>query len=120
MPSNDRSPHTFAVFARTEGAGTVVLEVTGQVDLESEPDLSRSISSALEQSPAVLVVDLSRVALLTSAGMAVLLGSHNRASERTRFRIVATGKASLRPLQILGLTNVMSVFPTLDEALAAA
>ena len=119
MPSNDRSPHRFAVFTRTAGAGAVILEVTGQVDLESEPTLSRSIGSAMDQRPDVLVVDLSWVDLLTSAGMAVLLGSHNRTPEQTRFRIVATGKASLRPLQILGLTNVMSIFPTLDEALAA-
>jgi anti-anti-sigma factor len=125
MSPNDHDPQrtesdTFAVFTRTENARAVVLELTGLVDLDSEPVLSRSISAAMDQRPDVLVVDLSQVELLTSAGMAVLLGSHNRAQGQTRFRIVASGNASLRPLQILGLTNVMSVFPTLDEALAAA
>lgn len=124
MPLNDRDPQTesdsFAVFTRADNDRAVVLELTGQVDLGAEPVLSRTIDAAMDQRPNLLVVDLSQVDLLTSAGMAVLLGSHNRAQGQTLFRIVASGEADLRPLEMLGLTKVMSIFPTLDDALAAA
>jgi anti-anti-sigma factor len=120
MQPTDQDPQsTFAVSTRAASPAVVVLEVTGPVDLDAEADLNRSISAAMDLRPEVLIVDISRIELLTSAGMAVLLGSHNRAQGETTFRVVATGKTSLRPLQVLGLTDVMAIYATLDDALAA-
>lgn len=97
----------------------VVLNVAGEIDLATAPQLGESINAAMEQRPETLVVDLSRVDFLASAGMAVLIGCHQQAQGNIRFRIVATGSATFRPMELTGMTEEISIYHTRDEALAA-
>ena len=97
----------------------VVLRLDGDLDLVTAPMVNKSIKAALEQSPPVLVVDLSGVEFMASAGLAELVAGHQLAGPRTAFRVVAPNRATSRPLEMVGLTTVFGVFPTLDEALAS-
>ena len=97
----------------------VVLNVAGEIDLATAPQLGKSINAAMEQRPGTLVVDLSDVDFLASAGMAVLIGCHQQAKGILRFRIVATGSATFRTMELTGMTEEISIYPTRDEALAA-
>lgn len=97
----------------------VVLDVAGEIDLATAPQLGESIIAAMEQRPETLVVDLSRVDFLASAGMAVLIGCHQQAKGNLRFRVVATGSATFRPMELTGMTEEMSIYPTREEALTA-
>jgi anti-anti-sigma factor len=97
----------------------VVLNVAGEIDLATAPQLGDSINAAMEQRPETLVVDLSEVDFLASAGMAVLIGCHQQAQGNLRFRIVATGSATFRPMELTGMTEEISIFHTREEALAA-
>lgn len=97
----------------------VVLNVAGEIDLATAPQLGESITAAMQQEPETLVVDLSDVDFLASAGMAVLIGCHQQAKGNLRFRIVATGSATFRPMELTGMTEEISIYPTRDEALAA-
>lgn len=110
-------PDGFSV--RTESVGdAVVLSVAGEVDMATAPTLEESIKTALERGPAVLVVDLSRVDFLASAGMSVLIGGNQQAGDMTSFRLVATGNATLRPMELTGIAAEFSIHPTRDQALA--
>ena len=51
----------------------VVLTVSGEVDMLSSPLLADAIQTALATKPAALIVDLSKVGFLASAGMTVLV-----------------------------------------------
>lgn len=98
----------------------VVLAVTGEVDLATAPQLGEAIKEAMAREPKTLVVDLSGVGFLASAGMAVLIGCHQQAKgSDIGFRIVAAGSATFRPMELTGMTDEMSIYPTRDEALAA-
>lgn len=97
----------------------VVLNVTGEIDLATAPQLGESIKQAMDQQPETLVVDLTKVDFLASAGMAVLIGCHQQAQGTLQFRIVATGSATFRPMELTGMTEEISIYPTRDEALAA-
>lgn len=97
----------------------VVLNVAGEIDLATAPQLGESINAAMEQRPETLVVDLSEVDFLASAGMAVLIGCHQQAQGNLRFRIVATGSATFRPMELTGMTEEISIYHTRDEALTA-
>jgi anti-anti-sigma factor len=97
----------------------LVLDVAGEIDLATAPQLGDSIKAAMEQQPKTLVVDLSRVDFLASAGMAVLIGCHQQAKGVLQFRIVASGSATFRPMELTGMTDEISIYPTRDEALAA-
>ncbi|MGH3762866.1 STAS domain-containing protein [Actinophytocola sp.] len=103
---------------RTENVdGAVVVSVSGEVDMGTAPAVEESIKTALEGEPAVLVVDLSDVSFLASAGMSVLISGMQQAGERTAFRLVATGTATLRPMELTGIAGVFAIHPTRDRAL---
>ncbi len=96
----------------------IVLTVLGEVDVAAAMRLGAAITRHTAMGPTVLVVDLSEVALLSSAGIAVLLGSTKRATAATPFRVVACTDVALKPITVLGLTSVLPIHPSVDEALA--
>jgi anti-anti-sigma factor len=72
-----------------------------------------------EKNPAAIIVDLTDVDFLASAGMGVLVAARDRVSEGTGFAVVANGPATSRPLTIVGLADVIGMYPSLVEARAA-
>lgn len=96
----------------------LVLSVSGNLDMLSAPWLTEAIDAALAKSPSGLVVDLSRVDFLGSAGISVLMAAHGNMGDSGRFAVVADGPATHRPLTLLGLGEIMSLYRTLDDALS--
>jgi anti-sigma B factor antagonist len=97
----------------------VILAVDGDVDMLTAPRLDEALTAAVEQKPATVVVDLTRVDFLASAGLAVLAGAMQRCDEQTTIKVVATQRAVLRPLQITGLDSQFQVCSSQSEALGA-
>jgi anti-anti-sigma factor len=95
----------------------VVLTVSGEVDMLSAPRLAEAIRTSLATSPAALIVDLSKVDFLASAGMTVLLTAQDEVVPPTRFAVVAHGAATSRPIQLTKLDSVLPLYSTLDSAL---
>lgn len=82
------------------------------------PQLRDAVESALGKSPSALVVDLTHVEFLGSAGMQVLMETHNQTNGTdTRFAVVAEGAATSRPLKITGIAELIDLFSSLDVAL---
>lgn len=96
----------------------IVLTVAGAVDMLTAPLLSEAVLQALTERPAGVVVDLSKVDFLGSAGMTVLVAAHEQITPAGRFAVVAAGPFTARPLHLVGLDTVFAVFDTLDAALA--
>ncbi|HEX6342227.1 STAS domain-containing protein [Umezawaea sp.] len=96
----------------------IVLVVEGEIDLNTAPILRRALESAAVPSPALMVVDLSAVNFLACAGLAELVAAHRRAGGRTRLRVVASGRAVLRVLELGGLDKRLNVCRTRSQALA--
>jgi anti-anti-sigma factor len=101
-----------------ERDGAVVLRVAGELDMLTTPKLQESVTHALTGHPEVLVIDLARVTFLASSAMAAIVAAHETAAGRSAVRVVASGRATARPLEVAGLDSYLSVFPTLDAALA--
>ncbi|RCW39952.1 anti-anti-sigma factor [Halopolyspora algeriensis] len=103
----------------TEGdERTLVVKVSGEIDLVTSPQLEQELTRALDTRPEALVLDITGVTFLSSAGLAVLVGMHQYAGEHTRFRVVADGAATLRPIQLMGLDGEFPVYPSTAEAVA--
>jgi anti-sigma B factor antagonist len=96
-----------------------VLTVSGDLDMLTTPELAEAIDTVARKDPAALIVDLSRVAFLASAGMSLLITAHRNIAPPARFGIVANGPATSRPLKLIGIDTVVAVFRTLDDALNA-
>lgn len=96
-----------------------VVSVAGTVDMLTAPQLEEAIAAAAKSSPPAMVVDLSAVEFLASAGMGVLVAAHGDLTPALRFAVVADGPATSRPLKLVGIADVVDLFATLDEALSA-
>lgn len=105
------------VTVERDGRSTVLV-VTGELDMQTAPQLSGALRQALRDRPGVLVIDLSAVEFLGSAGLTVLLDAHDSAGQDTNLRLVAASRITLRPLEITGLDQRLAVFSSREEALA--
>jgi anti-anti-sigma factor len=99
--------------------GIAVLRVDGDIDLATVPVLEAAITEALIPRPTGLVIDLTAVGFLASAGLQALVATHNTVSDTAQFAVVANSAATSRPIQLTGLDQIFKLYPTLDEALTA-
>jgi anti-anti-sigma factor len=97
----------------------VVLHVAGELDMLTTAKLQESITLALAERPALLVLDLARVTFLASSAMAAIVAAHQKAGEHGSLRVVATNRETARPLEVAGLDTYLSIYPTVDDALAS-
>ncbi len=105
----------------TVGPGNiVVLTVSGEVDLVTADDFEAQLKSVLNPPNEVVILDMSDVKFFSSAGLSVLLaGAESAESSGISFRLVTTERVVLRPLEITGVTDVFTVFDSVDEAIAS-
>jgi anti-sigma B factor antagonist len=115
--SDDQSPDpTIDVHTEARGSATV-LTVRGDLDAFTSPLLEATINEFIAGDPRALIIDLSELDFLGSAGMAVLIRARQSIGESTPFAVVADGPSTSRPMKIIGLDNELSLYPTLDVAL---
>jgi anti-sigma B factor antagonist len=96
----------------------VVLSAEGIVDTAAAPALTDQIRAILRQRPAVLVIDLTGVDFLATAGMSVLMEAHRKCEELDiSFRVVAQGPVTVKSMQLLGIDDLLAIYPTVATAL---
>lgn len=100
-----------------ESGGAVVVEVRGEVELHSAPQLREELHRVCTGG-ACVVVDLTGVSFIDSTGLGVLIGGLKRARESGSLFIVCPHSRVRRVFEITGLMQVFTFFDTLDEAVA--
>ncbi|MFJ8630581.1 STAS domain-containing protein [Streptomyces sp. NPDC093568] len=105
-PANDH--------ARTRvGGGFVVVEVTGEIDLATEPLLAEHLNAATAGPEPDVLVDLRRVVFFDCSGLRVLCRAERRARDHGgRLRVVSDGPRIRRLLLGAGL---LGRFPLLSR-----
>ena len=93
-----------------------MVAVSGSVDMLTAPGLTEAIDSALAKKPKGLIIDLLKVEFLGSAGISVLMKTRDNLGDSIPFCVVADGPATHRPLTLLGINELMSVYRRLDAA----
>lgn len=96
-----------------------VVAASGVVDMLTAPELEQAVRAALDKKPTGLVIDFTDVDFLASAGMGVIVAVHEEVGSDMRFCIVADGPATSRPLQLVGIADLVKLYATIDEALSA-
>jgi anti-sigma B factor antagonist len=96
----------------------VVLAVRDELDMVTAPRLNEAVADAFTQVPAALIIDLTQVAYLASAGLTALLTAHQKATDSSiRFGVVADNPAASRPIKMTGIDNRVTLYPSIDDAL---
>lgn len=105
--------------------GVVVLSVCGEIDMSTASFFEKAIADVLADGPPTLVIDLTEVTLLASAGLRLLaaankrfvLATANKFGESGGFAVVAGAPATIRPIELTDLNEIFDLYPTLDDAL---
>ena len=96
----------------------VVLHLRGELDMVTTARMTEAIDRALVDRPEILVIDLGKVTFLASSAMAALVAAHQSGADRTRVCVVTNGPRLTRILQLTGLDDILSLYPSVETALA--
>jgi anti-anti-sigma factor len=108
----------FGVSVEEAADGVAVVRASGEVDQLTAPGLAEAIGRVLDAPGSAVLVDLTAVGFLGSAGLAVLVEAATRAEKDARqLRVVADAPPVLRPLALTGLETVLSIHPTRQAAM---
>jgi anti-anti-sigma factor len=105
-PGAFRPPRFEVVSSDDPEGGGVLLRVSGELDIVSEPQLEAALADA-ERQP--IRVDLSDLAFMDSTGLRALLGA-----ARTYPEIVLRGPLQPAVHRLLELTQTLTILPIKD------
>jgi anti-anti-sigma factor len=120
--SGDSSSDLLSV-SHDRRSAAVIVRLVGEIDLNSVSPMRAALTRALADAtaPHPIVLDLTGVGFLASAGLAELQTAQQRAADQhTPLRIVATGRAVLRPLEVTGMAAALDIRPDMTAALVPA
>ena len=95
-----------SVVQSTEADGTIVLALSGELDLVSVESVEEALQTAVAESPPRLVFDLRALEFMDSSGMAVLLRA-SRQVETVQLRHVPP--IVQRIIEVTGLSDVFGI-----------
>lgn len=106
---------------RSDHGKIAVFRVAGEVDVLTAPQLDQAVAEVYGTGMAHVVLDLTEVPFLSSAGLSVLVDHHARGQrDGIRLSVVATQRATLRAIQMTALDRIIPLHATTADALAAA
>ena len=107
----------FSVRQQNEAA---IIEVTGDIDLYSSPQVRQTILETLNQKAAKrVIVNLIGVRYVDSSGVASLVeGLQLSRKSQVRFTLCGLNKAPKQVLELTRLIKVFEIFDNLEAALA--
>ena len=98
-----------------------VLPLEGDIDLHVSPAVRESLNAIIKKKPERIVIDLSRVTYIDSAGMAALILAMQEV-EAYGGKFILTGLSeTIRSIfETSRLDGIFRIFPDVDAALAAS
>ena len=97
-----------------------VLPLKGEIDLHVSPSVTALLDEAIGKKPKRLVVDLSAVTYIDSAGLAALIQAMQKVEGYGGKFVLAGLQETVRSIfEISRLDQVFQIFPDADAALAS-
>lgn len=101
-----------------EFEGATVVDVAGELDALSAPELDEYIEVVVAQEPAVVILDLSGVDFMDSSGLGMCIKSRKRVRDAGgEMLLVVTTPRVMRVLEITGLNQSIPVASSVPAAL---
>ena len=99
--------------------GVTIFSLEGRVDSEGAVDLDIALQAATSENKSKLVLDMSQVRYINSAGLRTLADILTQCKENDGdLKLVDLNPKVQRVLQIIGFDKFFSIYLSLEEALA--
>jgi anti-sigma B factor antagonist len=122
----ERSNRGMVTITPVHTGAVSVLTVSGEIDIASGPRLRAALDEILDAPDSTaltaVVLDLSAVTFLGSAGLALLVGAHDHATQRgiaLKIVIDGPGSAVARAFQAAAIHEHLDLYQSVGEALTA-
>lgn len=103
---------------KREGSADVLV-LDGQLDTYTAPDLDRAIEELVSKGSQWIILECSGLNYVSSAGFSVFIESHAELAEKGRkFALAGMPERIRRFFDMLGFSQIVSVYNTLEEALS--
>jgi anti-anti-sigma factor len=106
------------ISAETPDWPGALIVASGELDVQSVPELKERLAEAVDAGTKRVVVDLADVSFIDSLSLSALVGARRRLGDDGRLAVVAAHEYVRLILQATGLEQVLDVFDTRDEAVA--
>jgi len=98
--------------------GVVLLEVQGDVDAHTAPNLDKALKDLLAQNHSRLVLDASQLEYISSAGLRVVLFAQQEARQLGgEVRVFGLNAQVRRTFEIAGIDELLHISDTRQEAM---
>lgn len=106
--------------SRVENNPTIrLIEFKGVLDLLASKDVNRLVLRVIEEESSFLIGDLTNLEYINSSGIYSLMECFAKAKEKGGYlKLFAANGRVKEILDLVGITKVIPLYPTLDEALA--
>lgn len=95
-----------------------LIVASGELDVQSVPELRERLAEATDSGAKRIVVDLADVSFIDSLSLSALVAARKKIGDDGRLAIVAVHEYVRLILQATGLEQVLDVFETRDDAVA--
>ncbi|MGW2174000.1 STAS domain-containing protein [Streptomyces sp. NPDC001705] len=97
-----------------------VLEITGELDHQTAPELRKAVKGLALAAGQLLVLDLASLDFCDSSGISALLSARSLAAEQgVGIALTAVPANTARILRIVGLDQVFTIYDNVEAATAA-
>jgi anti-sigma B factor antagonist len=102
-----------------ESDGMALVALVGQIDGNTAADIQTSVLETAQGHPQLLL-DMSGVSYMSSAGLRLLLQLHRTISENGgRLLLVGLSEELQETMSATGFLDFFEIYPSVDDALAA-
>jgi anti-sigma B factor antagonist len=119
MADDQPTPDTSGVSASLVSPEVAVVRPVGDVDTATASPLRTAIAQQVQAGARHVVLDLSGVEFMGSAGLALLIAEREAAISREgELRLAGVPRTAGRALSLTGLTELFDTYPDADAAAA--
>ena len=111
-------PGKMKIALEPRAGGVAVARFTGRLDFTSTPEARDQFASAIAADHRKLIIDLSKVEFVDSAGLGSLIGGMRTARQAGGDLRIANPTEQVKMLlSLTSLDQVLKIHPTIEEAL---
>ena len=106
--------------AQIKKDGCTIVAITGEIDLNSSPQLRKAFVDLIEQGAVKVIVDFANVSYIDSSGLATLIEMMQRVKRVQGTMHLSQMSDKIKSLfEITKLDKLFKIYQSQDEALAA-
>ena len=111
-------PKGMALVADPQHLPAAVIALPAEIDMANADQVGQELGSAFTPGVRTVIADMTATRFCDSSGINMLVRVHQQAAANgTELRLVVASPAVLRILTLLGLDDLLAIYPSLSQAL---